>query len=188
MSEDKKVQFVPFHTINQFMLPEYRQEILLKVLSHLDELPADRKSNILGQVKRYVKLHGFRNSTLAPLLVKVKGAGGAFDKHPDFVAQILMAWSELHLELRQQIYDLLVERKWELLPVDTDRTKLPGFLVRWPKQESYDVLDAAFAAKYPELKAHEYDVRLMIVWLSGRLPYDMDEDEEEAETVEQKPE
>jgi hypothetical protein len=181
MSEENQVQFVPFHAINQFMLPEYRHEVLLKVLGHLDELPAERKSTILGQVKRYVKLHGFRNSTAAPLAVKVKGAGGAFDKHPDFVAQILMAWSELHLELRQQIFDMLQERKWEMVPVDTDRSKLPGFLVRWPKQETYDVLDAAFAAKYPEVKAHEYDVRLMIVWLSGRLPYDMvDDDEEEA--------
>jgi hypothetical protein len=180
MSEDNKVQFVPFSAINEFMLPEYRQEILLKVLGHLDELPVERKSTILSQVKRYVKLHGFRNSTMAPLAVKVKGSGGAFEKASDFVAQILMAWSEMHLELRQQIFDLLIEREWELLPVDTDRSKLPGFLIRWPKKETYDALDAAFAAKYPDVKAHEYDVRLMIVWLSGRLPYDMVDDEEEA--------
>jgi hypothetical protein len=185
MSEANQVQFVPFHTINQFMLPEYRQEILQKVLGHLDELPDERKNKILSQVKRYVKLHGFRNSTLAPLMVKVKGSGGAFDKYSDFVAQILMAWSEMHLDLRQQIYDLLVEREWELLPVDTDRSKLPGFLIRWPKKESYDVLDAAFAAKYPDSRAHEYDVRLMIVWLSGRLPYDMVEGDEEEESADQ---
>jgi hypothetical protein len=178
MSEDNQVQFVPFYVINEFMLPEYRQEIIHKVLTHLDDLPAERKSTILNQVKRYVKLHGFRNSTLAPMAVKAKGSTGAFDKHPDFVAQILMAWSELNMELRQQIFDMLVERKWELLPVDTDRSKLPGFLIRWPKEESYDVLDAAFAEKYPDVKAHEYDVRLMIVWLSGRLPYDMVGDEE----------
>jgi hypothetical protein len=178
MSEETETQFVPFHAINQFMIPEYRQEVLHKVLGHLDELSADRRSHILNQLKRYLKVPGFRNSLAAPLPIKVKGAGPEFDKRADFAAQILMAWSELHLELRQQVYDFLVERKWELLPPETDRSKLPGFLVRWPKEETYDVLDAAFAAKYPENKAHEYDVRLMVVWLSGRLPYDMVEDEE----------
>ena len=179
MSEKNQVQFVQFHGIDQFMLPEYRQEVLLKVLGHLDELPPERKSKILNLVKRYVRLPGFRNSTLAPLALKVKGSGEAFEKRPDFVAQILMAWSELHLELRQQVYDLLVERKWELLPPDADRTKLPGFIAAWPKEENYDVLDAAFKEKYPESQVHEYDVRLMIVWMADRLPFDMDEDDGE---------
>jgi hypothetical protein len=173
MSEDTQVQFVPFHAINQFMLPEYRHEILLKVFGHLDDLPGGRKSQLLSQFKRHVSLPGFRNSTLAPLPVKVKGAVSAFEKRPDFVGQILEAWSELNPELRQQVYDLLVDRKWEMLPVDTDRSKLPGFLTRWPKEETYDILDAAFAEKYPDVKSHEYDIRLMIVWLSGRLPFDM---------------
>jgi hypothetical protein len=173
MSEDTEVQFIPFHGINQFMIPEYRQEIIHKVLGHLAELPPERKNSVLSLFKRYVAVPGFRNSTLAPLSIKAKSAGPAFEKHPDFVAQVLMAWSELMPGLRQQIYDLLIERKWELLPPDADRSKLPGFLIRWPKEETYDVLDAAFAAKYPDEKVHEYDVRLMIVWLSGRLPFDM---------------
>jgi hypothetical protein len=180
MTEDTQAQFVPFHAINQFMMVEYRQQILHKVISHLDQLPAERKSTIQNQLKRYLKLPGFRNGALAPLPLKVKGAGSAFEGHPDFVAQILMAWSILNLELRQQVYDLLVERKWVLLPPETDRSKLPGFLTRWPAEETYDALDAAFAAKYPEVKVHEYDIRLMIVWLSGRLPYDMVEQEEDS--------
>ena len=53
-------------------------------------------------IKRYVKLPGFRNSAQAPLSLKVKGSGEAFEKHPDFVAQVLMAWSELLPDLRQQ--------------------------------------------------------------------------------------
>lgn len=181
MSEDQQVQFVPFQVINQFMIPEYRLEIIHKVLTHLDVLPAERKNKILGLFKQNVKLAGFRNSSLAPLPIKVKGAVPVFEKRADFSAQILMAWSELDLELRQQVYDLLVERKWELLPVDTDRTRLPGFLTRWPKEETYDVLDAAFAARYPEVKARDYDIRLMVVWLSTRLPFDMVDSEEEEE-------
>ena len=181
MSDDNEVQFVPFHAINQFMIPEYRLEILHKVLTHLDDLPAERKNHILNLFKHYVKLPGFRNSILAPMPIKVKGAVPIFEKRPDFTSQILMAWSEMNLELRQQIYDMLVERQWELGPVDTDRTQLPGFLTSWPQEETYDLLDAAFLAKYPDVKARDYDVRLMVVWLSDRLPFDMVETEEEAE-------
>jgi hypothetical protein len=160
------------------MLPEYRLEILHKVLTHLDDLPAERKNQILNLFKRYVKLPGFRNSTLAPIPIKVKGSVQVFEKRSDFTSQILMAWSELNIELGQQIFDLLVERKWEVVPVDTDRTKLPGFQVRWPKEETYDILDEAFLAKYPDVKARDYDVRLMVVWLASRLPFDMVETEE----------
>lgn len=176
MSEKNEVQFVMFHGIDQFMLPDYRHEVLLKVLSHLDDLHAERKGKIQNMLKRYLRLPGFRNSVLAPLAMKVKGSATAFEKHPDFVAQILMAWAELNPALRQQVYDFLVERNWEVLPVDADRTKLPGFIAAWPKEENYDVLDAAFKEKYPDHAFHEYDVRLMIVWISGRLPFDMDEE------------
>ena len=179
MSEDNEVQFVPFHAINQFMIPEYRLEIIQKVLTHLGDLPADRKNRILNLIKTHVRLPGFRNSMLAPMHIRIRGAVPIFEKRPDFAAQFLMAWSELNPELRQQTYDMLVERKWELLPVDTDRTKLPGFLTRWPLEETYDVLDAAFLEKYPDVKARDYDVRLMVVWLSGRLPFDMVESEDE---------
>jgi len=76
----------------------------------------------------------------------------------------------------------------ELLPVDADRAKLPGFLVRWPQKDSYDVLDAAYAEAYPDAKTETDDLRLMVVWMSGRLPYEMvdDEadDEEDSEEVE----
>ncbi len=60
-----------------------------------------------------------------------------------------MAWSELHLELRQQIYDMLVERKWELLPVDTDRTKLPGFLIALADRRDLRCAGCGLSAKYP---------------------------------------
>ncbi len=177
MSDKNEVQFVLFHGIDQFMLPEYRHEVLQKVLSRLDDLSPERKGKIQNLIKRYVRLPGFRNSMQAPLALKVNGSAAAFEKHPDFVAQVLMAWSELDPVLRQQVYDLLVERKWELLPPDADRTRLPGFIAAWPKDENYDVLDAAFKEKYPDNQAHEYDVRLMIVWLGGRLPFDEDEEE-----------
>jgi hypothetical protein len=52
---------------------------------------------------------------------------------------------------------------------------LPGFLTRWPESETYEALNEAYQQMYPEDSVDENDVRLMSVWLAGRLPYDVTE-------------
>jgi hypothetical protein len=178
MNSDK-VQFLPFHAINNFMMPEYRLSVLQTVLSRLDDLPGDRRGAINSQLKRLLKVPGFRNASQAPLRFKIKGSVTPFEQSPDMVVQILAGWCELHPELRQQVFDLLTERGWELLPVETDRTKLPGFLSRWPKGEEFEIINKAFHEKYPDLQVSDNDISLMTVWLSGRLPYEVVEKEAE---------
>lgn len=182
--DDKQVEFFPFNAINEFMVPEYRLAVIQAVLSGLDRLPGERRSAINGLIKRHVQVPGFRNSVQAPASVKARGAVATFERRPEFVAVVLQGWAELHAELRQQVHDFLKSREWELLPADADRTRLPGFLTTWPKGEDYDALGAAFAQMYPDVSVSENDLRLMIVWMAGRLPYDMFEEEEEAETAE----
>jgi hypothetical protein len=169
---DKRTKFFPFHAINEFMLPDYRQEVLQAVLENLDTLPAERRTALIGLVNKHVRVAGFRTSSLAPLPMKLKELTRSFERRADLAAQVLMAWSELHLDLRQQVFDMLQERKWELQSVDFDRTTQPGFMITWPKTETYEVLDAAYTEKYGA-PTSENDVRLMIVWLTGRLPYEM---------------
>lgn len=179
--DDKQVKFLPFHAINEFMLPEYRLNVLQTVLNNLGKLSGARRSSINNMIKRHVQVPGFRNSTLAPAPVKAKAAVTTFERSPEFVAQVLQGWAETKPELRQTVYDFLIGREWELLPPDADRTKLPGFMVVWPQGETYDVLDEAFAKAYPDFAVDVNDLRLMIVWLAGRLPYDMFEEDEEEE-------
>jgi hypothetical protein len=147
--------------------------VLQSVLANLDQLPPSQKTGLIGMIKRYFKLPGFRNALAAPLLIKIKGAVSPFEKNADFTAQILAGWAELHSELLQQIYHLLKDRNWEVLPLDADRTKIPGFLTRWPKDETYEVLNQVYTEQYPHSNASEDDVRLMVVWISGRLPFEM---------------
>lgn len=173
-----KVQFLPFHAINNFMLPEYRLSVLQTVISHLDSLTGERRGAINGLLKRLLKVPGFRNAAQAPAPMKIKNAVSPFERSPELVAQVIAAWSDLHPDLREQIFDLLTSRGWELLPVDADRVKLPGFLTRWPKKETFEAIIAAFHEKYPDLAAEDNDISLMTVWLSGRLPYDMVDAEE----------
>jgi hypothetical protein len=179
MENKQTAEFLPFNAINQFMLPEYRQKVLHQVLGSLDQLPPSQKEGLIGSIKRLFNVPGFRNAIHAPLPLKVKGAVAPFEKSGAFTAQVLAGWCELHSELMQQVYHLLIERKWELLPLDADRTKVPGFLTRWPKGETYEVLNQTFAGQYPQSSASEDDVRLMVVWISGRLPFEIVDKEKE---------
>ncbi len=173
MDDKDSVEFLPFNAINQFMIADYRLEVIREVLGNLDRLSPSQRSTMVGLIKKLFRLPGFRNPTLAPLPIKVRGAVSPFEKNAEFTAQVLADWAEVRSELMTQVYHLLKERGWEILPLDTDRTKIPGFLTRWPKEETYEVLNQAFNEKNPQSKASDYDVRLMIVWISGRLPYDM---------------
>jgi len=175
--DDKKVRYLPFHAVNEFMIPEYRLSVLHRVLSGADKLSGERKGSINNLIKRLVSVPGFRNSAQSPLPLKIRASVTAFEKNADFAAQIMMAWSEINPELRQQVYDFLKGRNWELLPPEADRTKLPGFMITWPKSDSFEILDKQYAELHPENSASEDDIRLMVVWLSGRLPYEMTEEE-----------
>jgi len=170
---DEKVQFAPFHAINEFMIPEYRQKVIRLVFENSQQLPDLMRVALNNQVKKQVSIPGFRNSAQAPVGLKIRNAEQAFERKAGFAALMLSSWAELHADLRQRVYDLLQERGWETLPPDIDRTRLPGFLVTWPGAETYDILDEAFSQKYPDSDAVSVDdLRLMIVWVSTRLPYE----------------
>jgi hypothetical protein len=176
--DKKRIQYAPFHAINEFMLPDFRQNVVQAVLSDMVSLSQERRKSLVGIIQKTVKIPGFRNVTIAPLALKVKGAIGAFEKSSQFVGQMIAAWSELRPELRQQVYDMLQDRGWEVQPLDVDRSKLPGFLIAWPRDDNYDELDKDFAARYPEVKIAENDMRLMAVWVGGRLPYNANEEQD----------
>lgn len=176
----EKAQFLPFHAINDFMLPDFRLNVLQSVLGSLDSLTPERRNALQGLLKRTLKISGFRNPLQAPVGLKARHAVATFERNAEFVAQIAAAWSELRPDLRQQVFDLLCELGWEVLPVEADRTKLPGFLTRWPKSDSFEAITGAFHQKYPDVDVADNDISLMTVWLGGRLPYDVVDKPEEA--------
>lgn len=177
MEKTEKVQFIPFNAINEFMRNDFRLIVIRNTLLSLNQL--DRKFSVpIDQLtKKYVTVPGFRNSAKAPATVKAVAMAKAFEKQPKLVAAILQAWSETLPEFRQKMYDLLTGRGWKLLPVDFDRTKLPGFLTRWPAEDDYDTLYDAFVLDNPNFEISIDQASLMVVWLSGRLPIDKVEKE-----------
>jgi hypothetical protein len=176
---EKKQEFLPFHAINEFMREDYRLTVVRGVLHAASQLPPEYREAIEKQTKRSVKVAGFRNSGLAPAGLRVAPTANAFEKYPDMVSSILAAWAEIHNELRQQVFDLLTGRGWELLPVEVNRAKLPGFMVHWPKGEDFEGITKAFAEKYPLETVSPDDISLMTVWLGDRLPYKIEDEETE---------
>lgn len=170
MNDKTQLQFIPFHAINEFMRSDFRLNIIRTTLSSKDALDRNFSSQIDRLTRKHIKVAGFRNSIKAPVTIKAVAMVKAFEKQPDLVAAILNAWSESKSEFRSQIFDLLIERGWKLLPIEADRSKLPGFLTDWPEEDDYEALYEAFIKTYPESLAGIDETSLMVIWLAGRLP------------------
>jgi len=185
---DKKVEFIPFHALNEFMRPDFRLSVVRAALTALPKLPTHFRAPIDKLTKKVVRVPGFRDGTVAPTAMKVAPIADAFGKSPELVSAILAAWAEAQTDLRTKVYELLKARGWELLPADADRTQLPGFLTEWPKGEDFDIINQAYAEAHPGEEASTDDVSLMAVWLSGRLPVNTDDEEESDTETENSPE
>ena len=155
------------------MIDDFRQQVIHTVFVNFNKLTDEQQRHINSLVRKNVKVQGFRNSALAPMQLKINGCVETFRKSHQFVAQILSAWCKIYFELRKNIYDFLVERTWPLLPIDTDRSLLPGFMVEWPADEKFEVLTQTFREKFSDSSVSDDDISLMIVWLSNHLPYEM---------------
>jgi len=170
---DKKARFLPFHAINEYMLDDYRQLVIQSVLGNFKKLSEEQQRKINSLIKNNVRVQGFRNSAVAPLPLKINGCIETFKKSHEFVAQVLSAWSEINSETKKTIFGYLEERSWKLLPIDVDRSLLPGFMLEWPDEDSFEILIDSFREKYPDYSLSDDDISLMVVWLSNRLPYEM---------------
>ncbi len=180
--QEEQIAFLPFHAINDFMNDGYRLAVVRAVITSLPRLPEDLRHPIDQMIKQSVTVPGFRNSAKAPAPVKVRPVAEAFVKYPQLVAAVIAAWAELNAGLRQQVYDLLVSREWDILPPEADRTQLPGFYPEWPAEEDFDTLNAAFKERYPDSQASSDDISLMCVWMSACLPYHLNaEDDQDQE-------
>lgn len=166
-----KVEFLPFSAINMFMRPDYRLEVVHQVFNRMYESPEEVRATFNRYIKKYVMVPGFRNSSAAPAALKIKPYISAFESQAEVAAFTLAVWARVNSSLVDKVFDLLIARGWELLPKDVDRTKLPGFLTTWPKDESFEAVNQAFNEKYTEITYNRDDISLMAVWLSGRLPY-----------------
>ena len=179
---EKEAAMFPFHALNEFMRPDFRMSVVRTTLNELAGLPEEYRSAIDKLVKKTVRIPGFRNSGKAPASLKAGPLAQTFEKNPHLVAAVLSAWAEIHAPLRQQVYDLLKARRWDLLPLQVERKKLPGFFTEWPKEDNFEALIKAYEELHPDSEYDSDQVSLMIVWVSLRLPYELIEEPPEVVT------
>lgn len=189
---NERISFLPFHAINEFMRDDFRLSVIRTVLKDMDTLRNDTTQNLNKLINKHVNIPGFRNTAKAPLAVKLLPLIKAFEKNPDLVAMILSAWAGGKPELRNEVYQILKIRNWSffadeyelkdilndwrILPIDADRTKLPGFYTIWPKGETFELLYDTYVESFPESANSIDSVSLMVVWITMRLPYHVEEE------------
>ena len=167
-----KIEFLPFNAINEFMRPDYRMILLRSTMQAVPNMTQKTQTTINKLTKRYVKVPGFRNSIKAPASVKAVSMIKPFEKEPKLVATVIAGWAEANQDLGQQVFEILSNLNWKLLPMEADRTRLPGFLTQWPEEDDYEKIFDEFTKIYPDSNYGIDDVSLMAVWLSLRLPVD----------------
>ena len=178
VSSKDKVAFLPWSAINAFMLEEFQLEVIKDVLTGYEYLESEQRRSLNAQIKRGVRVPGFRNSTTAPIGIRIKNSIEFFEKNAAFAGNVLSAWTVIHADLAEKVHAMLEGREWQILPLNAARENLPGFLTQWPQEDEFEVLCAAFRELYPDEQQYsDNQVSLMSVWLSGRLPYELVEKE-----------
>ncbi len=170
MNDKTQIEFIPFHAINEFMRSDFRLNVIKSALLALPKIDKKYGISLDRLTRKHVRVAGFRNSVKAPATVKAVAMVKPFENEPRLVAAILAAWAESQSELRQQLFNLLSERGWKIFPVDFERTRIPGFLTRWPEEDDYDEIYEAYVAAHPDSEASMDETSLMAVWLALRLP------------------
>ena len=178
MSDDEKIQVLPFHAVNEFMREDYRLDVLHEVFSGLDQCKPIQKQLILRMFSKSVNVPGFRNSGQAPLSIKIKNSPSLFERSHEFAATIMECWSNLHPELKATMHTLLTERGWKLQPHEADRSMLPGFQIDWPKTDNFESIINGIHTAQPELKESDDNISLMAVWVGNKLPYNLYSEDE----------
>ncbi len=173
MTEEKKIQYLPFHAVNEFMRDDYRLVVLQEVFSSMEKCTNLQRQLITRLVSRGLQIPGFRNSSQAPVSMRIKHSASLFEKSSEFAATIMECWSNLHQELKKIIVPLLKERGWNPQPLELDRSLLPGFMIDWPKTDTFEVLIKAVREAQPTLDESDDNICLMVVWMGNRLPYDL---------------
>lgn len=178
MPENTKLQFLPFNAINEFMRDDYRSSVIQEVFISFEKLDKEQTMRINRLFAKGVQIPGFRNSSMAPTAVKIRHASPIFEKSAEFVALVVNCWSQLHSPLKDAAWKLLDDRNWKPLPVDTDRSLLPGFQVDWPKGDSFETMIGLLRQDNPEIIESDDNISLMMVWVGNKLPYGLYEEKE----------
>jgi hypothetical protein len=161
---------LPMISLNVFLLPDFRREILSTVLNEKETLSSENKRELTHAIREFVKISGFRNPLAAPQALQVRAMESPFEKESRFIKAILSSWADINSDLQANLQSVIPELDFEpndQAPLYPDPEN--AFALGWPEDLSFEKL-ADLVKQKKEIDASSDAISLMTIWLTGRLP------------------
>lgn len=166
----------PLHTINVFIEPWFREEIVEAVLEDFSIYPEELRKELVETLKAEVKVSGFRNPLTAPKRLLVRETDKLFETDPRFVSVILRTWMTLFNKNEQIFEKALKQLNFETsVQADGFSDPINAFELGWPKDVNYAKVIEAVRKENEKLEMSDDQIVLYSILKTGYLP---GEDEE----------
>lgn len=165
-------EHLSYKAINIFLDHDHLEKVLTDILNCVKNLPKGEQISFAQFFKRYVNVLGFRDSTRAPLPMRVNAYISAFEDKDEVVPFTLSTWVKLNSEFAEKVKTWLEAEGWKDLAQEREYDETEGFLVKWQKKLTADKIVKKFQKDNPDVEFSRDDLILMVLWISGQLPKD----------------
>lgn len=161
----------PAITLNVFIEPYFRKEILQKVSENLDALPAELRRELIADVKKKVRIGGFRNVMVAPRALLVRDAENVFEKDTWFSLISLKCWQSLYAKWHEELKKILVSLGFSISEQAAAAypDAINTFLEGWPEGLDFDTLYEKITAQIDKFPLSKDETALLSILLTGYL-------------------
>ncbi len=158
--------YSPFLVLNFVMPRRYREKVVQEVLEHYKQVAPKAKNRLESALSDHITIKGFRpgKTGKAPLSRLKSPVIQATESSNSVLGAILNVWLELRKDLRNNIYNFLIDRGDSVSEI---QELGQGFTDHWTPEEMQGV--------YEEFQTHNSefdgnDVRLMLCCLTSKAP------------------
>lgn len=166
----------PLHTINVFIEPWFREEIIKAIILDLSVHPDEIRKELVETIKVEVKVSGFRNPLTVPKRLLVRESDKLFETDPMFVGLILRIWMSLFKKHDNIFNTALKELNFEIsnqAPNYSD--PMNALNVGWPKDINYQKVIDTVRKEDEKLEMSDDQIVLYTILKTGYLPGEIED-------------
>ncbi len=165
-----EIDYLPYKSINVLIEREPLEDILKRILQEINTLPKPDQINFVKEFKKYVKINGFRNPTMAPLAIRVMNYADAFEEKNEVIPFTFSTWTKTHPAFSEAVQKQLESLGFDNLLLQRKYEENKGFLPNWPQDLSTEAFLEKFHSANPKIDFDENAIIAMAAWISGKLP------------------
>lgn len=161
----------PMVSLNVYLTPEFRRQILSEVLEQKDALNPETRTKLFTFLKEKLKVPGFRSSLIAPKALTIRAMEGLFEKDSYFIGSVLTSWMELIHSKTDKLNPLLQSLGFKLRePGGEFEDPENSFVIDWPSDVTYETLFSKAKEQVKGLELTSDELALATIWKTGTLP------------------